>query len=187
MADQNLDIIIRMIAQGNGAQVTTQQVTELSRAAAQGNAAAAEALKKLQAVQSTTTESSKALTQSARELNTELHAADPGRIFGSETGRSRRSRQLGLAHAPQLRRVPQIPADHLTLVRAIFQNALRAPLARHAGKTMSREQTHPQDAFAMAFRSYATRSERSVELISRPKARTRLHIPTHLRSVLVYG
>lgn len=75
MADQNLDIIIRMIAQGNGAQVTTQQVTELSRAAAQGNAAAAEALKKLQAVQSTTTESSEALAQSARELNTELHTA----------------------------------------------------------------------------------------------------------------
>lgn len=75
MTSSNLDIVIRTIAQGDGAQVTTQQITALSRAAAQGNAAAAEALNKLQAVQSTTTESSAALAAGARELNAGLHAA----------------------------------------------------------------------------------------------------------------
>lgn len=75
MAENNLDIVIRMIAQGDGAKVTSQQITELSRAAAQGNEAAAQSLRQVQGSGQAAQESTAALAAEARQLNTDLHAS----------------------------------------------------------------------------------------------------------------
>ena len=75
MADSQLNIAINLVATGNGAQVTSAQITELSRAAAQGNAAAAASLSRLNAVQAVGTEQGQALAAGARELNAQMYAA----------------------------------------------------------------------------------------------------------------